>query len=202
MTHAVHRRIPAREEDYVLQLRSSKGINRDGAGEKLLQLLERMEPLQPVSYGNPGDGTTLRTSADDIKKNLNDGSNLHIVFKDTQSARKAVEIAKKMDTGLSVSLAGPLETIRSMAAEMGLRIDSVQIDLGTIGKKNFDAATEGILSLCGHMRVSENLIKEMREKVQSGEIDPETAARKIGKVCLCGCFNPHAAGKLLSQKKA
>ena len=33
---------------------------------------------------------------------------------------------------------------------------------------------------------------------KSGEIDPETAARTIGKVCLCGCFNTHAAAKLLS----
>jgi hypothetical protein len=85
-----------------------------------------------------------------------------------------------------------------MASEIGLNIDSVQIDLGTLGKKNFDSTTAGILSLCGHMRVSENLVKEMRAKVKSGDIDPETAARKIGKVCRCGCFNTHAASKLLS----
>ena len=199
MSHTVHRRIPDREEDYVLLLRSSKGINRDGAGKKLLKLLERMEPLQPVGYGSPGGGTTLRTSANDIKKSLNDNSNIHMVFKDAQSAGKAVEITKQMDTGLSATLVGPLDTIRSMAAEMGLRIDSAQIDLGTIGKKNFDVATEGILSLCGHMRVSENLIQEMRRQVKTGEIDSETAARKIGRVCLCGCFNTHAAGKLLSR---
>jgi len=199
MSHTVHRRVPDREDDYVLLLRSSKGINREGAGKKLLQLLERMEPLQPVGYGNPGKGTTLRTSVDEIKKNLDDSSNLHIVFKDTQSARKAVEIAKEMDSGLSATLAGPLDTIRSMAAEMGLKINSLQIDLGTIGKKSFDTATEGILSLCGHMRVSENLIREMRAKVKAGEIDAESAAREIGKVCLCGCFNTHAAGKLLSS---
>jgi len=200
MSHTVHRRIPDFEEDYVMMLRSSKGINRDGAGKKLLRLLERIEPLDPVSYGNPADGATLRVSPGHIKQNVNDGSNLHIVFKDTASARKAVEIAGEMDTGLSVSLTGPLGRIRSMAAEMGLRIDSIQIDLGTIGPKKFDPATEGVLSLCGHMRVSENLIKEMRKKVLSGEVEPETAARKIGRVCLCGCFNPHAAAKLLSQE--
>ena len=200
MTHAVHRRIPEIESDYVLMMRSSKGINRAGAGAKLLQFLERIEPLGPVNFGNPADGTLLRSSRDAIKKNINDGSNLHIVFKDSESARKAVEIARDMDTGLSVSLTGPLDRIRGMADEMGLRIDSFQIDLGTIGNTHFDDATEGILSLCGHMRVSENLIKEMREKVQAGEVDPETAAREIGKVCLCGCFNPNAAGKFLTAK--
>jgi hypothetical protein len=197
MTHAVHRRVPEKESDYVLMMRSSKGINRVGAGKKLLQFLERIEPLEPVNFGNPADGTMLRTDRDDIKKNINDDSNLHIVFKDTESARKAAEIAREMDTGLSVTLTGPLDRIRKMAVEMELRIDSIQIDLGTIGKTHFDGATENILSLCGHMRVSENLIKEMREKVKAVEMDPETAARKIGKVCLCGCFNPHAAGKLL-----
>ena len=199
MTHAVHRRVPEMETDYVLMMRSSKGINRAGAGAKLLEFLERIEPLGPVNFGNPADGTLLRTERDAIKKNINDGSNLHIVFKDSESARKAVEIAKDMDTGLSVSLTGPLDSIRGMAAEMGLRIDSYQIDLGTIGNTQFDEATEGILSLCGHMRVSENLIKEMREKVKGGEVDPETATREIGKVCLCGCFNPFAAGNLLKR---
>jgi len=200
MSHTVHRRIPDPEEDYVMMLRSSKGINREGAGKKLLELLERIKPLNPVSYGNPADGATLRVSPGQIEKNLNDGSNLHIVFKDTLSAKKAVEIVREMDTGLSVSLTGPLGRIRSMAAELGLRIVSIQLDLGTLGKTNFDTATEGVLSLCGHMRVSENLIKEMREKVRAGEIEPEAAARKIGRVCLCGCFNPHAAAKLLSQE--
>ena len=200
MSHTVHRRIPGHEEDYVMMLRSSKGINREGAGKKLLELLERIKPLNPVSYGNPADGATLRVSPGQIEKNLNDGSNLHIVFKDTAGAKKAVEIVREMDTGLSVSLTGPLGRIRSMAAELGLRIDSIQLDLGTLGKTNFDTATEGVLSLCGHMRVSENLIKEMREKVRAGEIEPEAAARKIGRVCLCGCFNPHAAAKLLSQE--
>lgn len=199
MSHTVHRRVPDKEEDYVLLLRSSKGVNRDGAGKKLLQLVERLEKLQPVGYGNPSGGTTLRTSAENVKKNLNDQSNIHMVFKDTPSARKAVEIAKEMNTGLSATLVGPLDTIRVMAAEMDLQIDSVQMDLGTIGQKPFDAATEGILSLCGHMRVSENLIRDMREKVKAGEIDAESAARKIGRVCLCGCFNTHVAGKLLRQ---
>ena len=197
MTHALHRKIPESGEDFVLMIRSSAGINRDGAGVKLLRLLEQIEPLGPVNFGNAADGNMLRMDRNDIKKNINDGSNLHIVFKDAKSVRKAVEIVKEMDTGLSVSLAGPLDFIRSMASQMNLNIDSIQIDLGTLGNKNFDSTTEGIMSLCGHMRVSENLIKEMREKVQTGEMDPETAARKIGKVCLCGCFNPHAAGKLL-----
>jgi len=198
MTHALHRKVPAIESDYVLMMRSSKGINRAGAGAKLLQFLERIEPLGPVNFGNPADGTLLRTDREVIKKNINDESNLHIVFKDGESARKAVEIAREMDAGLSVSLTGPLDSIRAMADKMDLRIDSIQINLGTIGKTPFDDATEGILSLCGHMRVSENLIREMREKVKAGEWDPEAAAREIGKVCLCGCFNPHAAGNLLT----
>ncbi|MEW6672951.1 MAG: hypothetical protein AB1427_14695 [Thermodesulfobacteriota bacterium] len=201
MTHALHRKVPDKETDYVLMMRSSKGINRAGAGAKLLRYLERIEPLGPVNYGNPADGTILRVDSGAIKKNITDESNLHIVFKDAESARKAVEIAREMDAGLSVTLTGPFERIRTLAEEMGLGIDSVQIDLGTIGKTPFDSVTEGILSLCGHMRVSKHLVREMRRKVQAGEVDPETAAREIGKVCLCGCFNPHAAGKLLGGQK-
>jgi len=199
MTHAVHRRVPEKESDYVMMMRSSKGINRDGAGEKLLKFLNRIEALDPVNFGNPADGTLLRTNPEEIRQNINDESNLHIVFQDTRSAAEAVKIATEMDLGLSVSLTGPLERIKTMAAENGLKIDSIQIDLGTIGESGLDSVTEGVLSLCGHMRVSRNLIAEMRSKVHSGEIEAEAAAREIGKLCLCGCFNPAAAVKLLKE---
>ena len=198
MTHALHRRVPDKEKDYILMMRSSKGINRSGAGAKLLKFLERIEPLNPVNFGNPSDGTLMRTDRDAIKKNLGDESNLHIVFQDRESARKAVEIAKEMDAGLSVSLTGPLDSIRAMVDDLGLKIDSIQIDLGTIGNTRISGASEGIISMCGHMRVSKNLFMDMRQKVQAGEVQAEEAAREIGKACLCGCFNPHVAGKLLT----
>jgi hypothetical protein len=49
------------------------------------------------------------------------------------------------------------------------------------------------------MRVSPNLIRHMLDKIEDGEIDAETAAVEIGKVCRCGCFNTTAAGNILSQ---
>ena len=72
MTHTIHRRLNDRDEDYVLLLRSKAGFNRDGSGKCLIQLLELMEPLGPVSYGNPVDGSTLRTDPEDIKNDIND----------------------------------------------------------------------------------------------------------------------------------
>ena len=199
MTHALHRKMCEHNDDYVIQVRSSPGFNRKGSGLKLISLIEKFMELDPVAFGNSTDGCTLRDRPDEVVNNINDGSNLHIVFKSEVAAREAVEIAKEMNTGLSVTIAGPLDRIRALAMDQGLKIDSVQIGLGTFGKAPMDEIQASLVTLCGHMRVSPSLIRHMVEKIKDGEIDPETAAGEIGKVCRCGCFNTAAAGNILSQ---
>lgn len=198
MTHTLHRKMSKGNDDYVLQFRSREGINREGAGPNLVMLLERLEALEPVSFGSPADGSTLRDSRGDVVENIRDGSSLHIVFADERSLRKAIEIVKEMDIGLSVTLSGPLNRIRRLASEFGFTPDSVQIGLGSIGSVPLDEETASIVTLCGHMRVSPRLVRHMAARVKAGEIDADKAAGQIGKVCRCGCFNTTAASKLLS----
>ena len=199
MTHALHRKMGERNDDYVIQVRSSPGFNRNGSGPQLINLLEEFMKLDPVAFGNPTDGCTLRDRPDEIIKKISDNSNIHVVFKSEVAARKAVKIAKEMNTGLSVTIAGPLDRIRDLAMDQGLKIDSVQIGLGTFGTAPMDEIQASLVTLCGHMRVSPNLIRHMAEKIKNGEIDAETAADEIGKVCRCGCFNTAAAGHLLRR---
>jgi len=184
-------------DDYVLQFRSREGVNREGAGSKLVMLLERLEALKPVSFGSPADGCTLREPRNDVVENLHDGSSLHIVFSDEENLRKALEIVKELDVGLSVTLAGPLHRIRRLTSELGFTPDSVQIGLGPYGSIPIEEKTASIVTLCGHMRVSPRLVRHMGNKIKAGEIDAEKAAEEIGKVCRCGCFNTAAASRIL-----
>lgn len=199
MTHTLHRMMGKGNDDYVLQFRSREGVNREGAGSKLMMLLERLEALKPVSFGSPADGCTLREPRNDVVENIHDNSSLHIVFADEESLRKALEIVKELDTGLSVTLAGPLHRIRRMAAELGFIPDSVQIGLGPYGSIPIEEKTASIVTLCGHMRVSPRLVRHMKDRITAGEIDAEKAAEEIGKVCRCGCFNTKAVCKILSS---
>ncbi len=198
MTHTLHRKRYNGIYDYVLQFRSSEGFNREGAGPKLVMLLERLEAMGPLAFGNPADGSTLREPRDEVFENLHDGSSLHIVFPDEETVREAVQVVKEMDTGLSVTLAGPLDQIRHLAFELGLNTDSVQIGLGSFGKISLDEKAASIVTLCGHMRVSPQLVRHMMDKIKAGEIESDAAAREIGKVCRCGCFNTLAARRILS----
>jgi hypothetical protein len=186
-------------DDYVLQFRSREGVNRDGAGAKLVMLLERLEALKPVSYGSPADGSTLRDSRSDVVENIRDASSLHIVFADEGSLRKALEIVKEMDIGLSVTLSGPLDRIRRLVSEFGFTPDSVQIGLGSFGSVPLEAETASIVTLCGHMRISPRLVRHMVDQIKAGKIGADKAAEEIGKVCRCGFFNANAASKILGS---
>lgn len=199
MTHTLHRTMCKGNDDYVLQVRSSEGFNRESAGSRVVMLLERLEALKPVAFGNPADGCTLRVPRDELVENIHDSSSLHIVFADEESIRKAVEIVKEMDIGLSVTLAGPLDRIRQLTSDLGLKTDSVQIGLGCFGPVPLDEKTASIATLCGHMRVSPKLIHHMMDKIKAGEIESDAAAREIGRVCRCGCFNTVAASRILSE---
>lgn len=199
MTHSLHRKVRESNDDYVMLVRSSVGLNHKGSGLNLVKLLEKLEKLSPVTFGNSADGCTLRDQRDVVVEKIHDGSNLHFVFKSEEAAREAVDIAKRMNTGLSVTLVGPLDRIRALASDQGLKIDSVQIGLGTFGSTPIDETRASLVSLCGHLRVSPNLIRDMTDKIEAGEIDPETAAVEIGKVCRCGCFNTAVASKILSK---
>ena len=124
MTHTIHRFVTPPSEDYVLNIRSSKEINRAGSGDKLREIVHRLEPLGMLSFGNPADGGTLRVSAAEILEKLHDGSNLHVVFGDRSRLVEALRILKEMDTGLSVALSCRSDEIADIAGTFGLKIDS------------------------------------------------------------------------------
>ena len=110
------------------------------------------------------------------------------------------EICRKIPVvilGSGPSCAAGIPGMRSLAEHL---LDKFRNDTSEDWRKISDDLRKNIDLETALNKTSpdENLIKEMRAKVKSGEIDAQTAANTIGKVCLCGCFNPHVAATLLS----
>ena len=47
--------------------------------------------------------------------------------------------------------------------------------------------------------ISFNLIMDLVEKVKSGKLTAEAAAKKMAKPCICGVFNPERAADILAE---
>ncbi len=199
MTHTIHRALSIRPDDFLLNILSSKGINREGSGDKIREIVRRLSPLGVMSFGNPDDGCTLRVPEKDVIRELHDGSNLHMVFGDEQKLKEAIGILKEMDTGLSIVLTGPTGTADSIIRELGLTVDSVHFGAGALNKPPMHPDVEAVVSLCGHMRVSPKLVERMSAGIAAGELDAAEAAAAIGRVCRCGCFNTAVAAQRLTR---
>ena len=199
MTHTIHRSLSIQPGDFVLNILSVKGINREGSGDKIREVVRRLSPLGVLSFGNPDDGCTLRVPAEDVLRKLHDGSNLHMVFGDEQKLKEAIGILREMDTGLSVVLTGPMGATDSIIRELGLKVDSVHFGAGILKKPPLHPDVQAVVSLCGHMRVSPTLVEQMSARIAAGEQDAAEAAAKIGRVCRCGCFNTAVAAQRVTR---
>ncbi len=197
----MHRVLPADTDDFVVHIRPTKDVNRQGAAKQLRTIVKALEPTNPVVLGNPGNGCTFRVPVEDILKQISDNSNLHVTYATAQDAYSAFRILQMLDTGLSVSVAGPLEEIFHMAADLDMSPDSVLLDLGTFGAApETEEYVSEIVSLCGHMRISPLLVRDVADRVLSGEATREEAASRIGRICRCGCFNTVAAAGILQDE--
>lgn len=200
MSHAMHRTISPNRDDFVIHVRSAKGVNRHGSGEKIKTIMKQLLPLGPVAFGNPGDGCTLRDPENSVLENFKDGSNLHVTFASMDSFKQALQLIQALDTGLSVCVAGPLDQLLDIARDQNLSPDSMLLDLGPLGAElNFNQTALDIVSLCGHMRVSPLMVDEVRRHVHNGEMTVKEASSLLGKPCRCGCFNSKAAGDLIEE---
>lgn len=200
MTHTIHRKCSNQDNDFLLILSSTPGVNSEGSGVKIVKLMEEILKLKPLSFGNPKDGSTLQMSSDEVVKRLKDGSRLHIVFECEKVVRKAIELIKDLDLGLSICLTGPQQKVEAICIDLGLTIDSVHFTLGILGESTITTTVEKVVSLCGHMRVSSYLVEDMIEKVRMKKHTPYEAARHIAKVCKCGAFNVNLAADIISKE--
>ena len=204
MTHSLHRTGSYMDQEIVFILTPSKGINSDGAEEKIKRFLDIIVSHQPVHFGDDRVGNRYTAGYDEIVGNLEGITNIHAVFNDLEKATSALKEMVKADLGLSVVVSGLFEQAKACCEAAGIHYHSIEHSLGIWGNKDRlpDEKTLEILTMCGHGLVSANLINVSADAVRKGEKTAQEAAEKMAELCLCGIFNTERAALILMELAA
>ena len=194
MTHTMHR-LSAAGDDFIIHVRPPKG-RKEGTGPVLGDLLERLCACHPVNAGSPAAGTLLTKPLDTLIRTWPDGAPLHVVFDTEENLLAAVRLLDEANTGFSVSVCAPLGTVMRLEGQGHVHTMGYQMDLTPEEEEDW---LSRLLSLCGHLRLSAGNARRLCEEIRQGKCSAEEAARELGRVCLCGCFNTTVAVRLLKE---
>lgn len=199
MTHSLHRTGSDLENEIVFILTPSKGINSEGAEDKIKKFLDIIVANGPVHYGDDRVGNQYTVGYDEIVEKLEGITNIHAVFNTLESAQHALKDLVAADLGLSVVVSGLFESAKACCRASGIEYHSIEHSLGIWGNKDRlpDDKTLEILTMCGHGLVSANLIQHMIDAVKAHEKTAYEAAEEMARLCLCGIFNTERAAAII-----
>ena len=203
MTHTLHR-IGTEENlsnDFVILVMAAKGINEEGAAEKMREALRIASRYHPVNMGDMKTGNIYAVKFDEIINKVQDTSIVHAVFTNLDIVTEAVKEIKEADLGISVVLSSTFALARGCTHKTGCTIHTVEHSLGIWG------ATEKlppndileITTMCGHGMIASNLVASLLERIKAGKISAHKASLELAKLCECGIFNPTRAEALLEK---
>ena len=207
MTHTLHREgdLQNLREDYVLICYPTRGINSEGSNEKFRQIWEVVSHYgnRLANFGNMDNGTSLKIRLDDMIRSKKHRV-VHAVFKDRETLKACLQEIKDRDFGMSVVVSGLYDEVEKICREIGLSPHTVNQSLGVHGKKENLPGKDvlEIITMCGHMMISKNLIAKMVKDIRKGKITPRDGAVEISKRCECGIVNTDKAENVLKKMAA
>jgi len=203
MTHSLHRRgsLESLEHDFVWQPYPAQNINDKNLSEKFSTIIDIVEDLESINWGDIKTGPKVAFNVDQIKNRLTQKSRIRGVFTEKTQVVEFLQRMKKLDTGLSLVISGITEEVLDACREVELKPHSINLSLGIWGKKDLLPSEEilEITTMCGHHMVSNNIVRQVAEKVKKALISPEEGGEKIASLCSCGIFNPERASMLLKK---
>ncbi len=202
MTHTLHRRgiKESLDKDYVFLCIAAKGINEDGADDKMREFLRINLRHNAVNIGDMRTGSKYDCSVEEIIDKVTSTSIVHGVFTDLDTVYKVLKDLKEADLGMSVVVSGPFSSVAEACNKAGVSPHSADYSAGIWGdtKKLPSEDVLEVCTMCGHAMVAPNLVKTFIEAIKMGEISAEEAGKELAKQCECGIFNPDRATELLS----
>lgn len=107
-------------------------------------------------------------------------------------------LARNREKGypISVVLSTLAEDGHGCCQEIGLREHSYLHSLGYFGNiQDMPSEAElAIATMCGHGLISIHRIRDLVERIRSGQINAAEAGEDVAKPCVCGVVNPARAG--------
>ena len=221
MTNTLHRFGPAEsfQDDYVVFAICSRGMNDQGAVEKLQKFLRMAIPFKPVNLGDARHGGCLRPSKamnpmahwnrdmtpdfEAVVNGLDVPTTAAAVFDSRVAAEDFVKAVKEADLGLSINISTSVDGAEQCCFAAGIPRHSIGYSLGFEGKTEKLPASQvlSLSTMCGHGMVSHSLAKKMIDWVKEGRRTPEEAVTYMARFCSCGVFNPSRAKRILEDAR-
>ncbi len=218
MTNTLHRYGSANsfDDDYIIFAVPCKGVNEQGAVEKLKTFLEICAKHDPVSIGNSELGSYRPSTK--LRPSVHWGRDLHpdhrgvveavhslrtvaAVFDARDKAESCLQEVIAADLGLSVNVSTSVEGAKEVAEACDIKRHSVEYSLGFDDPHDHlpNRRVLQLSTMCGHGMVSSALAAKMLDLVREDRRSPEEAAVTLARFCPCGAFNPIRAKRLLAE---
>lgn len=221
MTNTLHRfgAPETQQDDYIVFAMSSKGINDEGAAEKLQAFLRLAMKYAPVNMGHATKGGMYRPSADltplahwsraagadpaAVVNGIDEPSTVAAVFDSPAKVEALLKDLKAADLGISINISSLAEEANACCKRAGLTRHSIEYSLGFHGDLNQlpDRHVLELSTMCGHGMVSHNFARKMIDMVRENRRTPQQAAATMARFCTCGIFNVARAVRVLEQAR-
>jgi hypothetical protein len=182
---------------------AAKGINEEGAAEKLREFLNCASRLSPVNMGDMRTGNMFEMSLEDLRQSCTDTAIVHAVFTEIDAVGRLLQQLEAAELGVSVVVSGLFASVRACCRDLDMHppLHTVNQSLGVWGRTDLlpEPEIQQISTMCGHGMVSFGLIRDTVDKLRLGQLSIQQAASRLAKPCACGIFNPVRAEQLLSQ---
>ncbi len=207
MTHTLHRMGTVEElaHDFVVLAHAAKGINVDTAPPKYRRFLELAAKQDPVNMGGAHRNLLVLGSPVEVRNGVITGrGSVHAVFSNAEALTRFLHDLVIEQLGLSVVVSGRFDLVVECCRRVGLAPHTVEYSAGILGKTATlpDAGVLRITTMCGHAMISPALVQHFSQAAALGRVTPRQAAIEMGKLCLCGVFNPDHAEELIAALAA
>jgi hypothetical protein len=188
------------QDDFVILITPAIGVNAEGSGEKLRRILdilleEGVANIGDVEHGSSMSGLDPAT----LRTHLRDGKRIRACISNPARLTRILARVKREDAGLSITVSGLVDPVVRAAREVGLTPHSVNLSLGVRGRTEHLPSQQvlEITTMCGHHMVASRLVEDTLVQVRAGQLTPGAATKELGRLCVCGIFNPDRCTRLL-----
>jgi len=221
MTNTLHRfgAPETHRDDYIVFAISSKGINDEGAAEKLQTFLRLAMKYAPVNMGHATKGGMYRPSSnltplahwsrptgaepEAVVRGIDEPSTVAAVFDDAVKVEALLKDLKVADLGISINISSLADEANACCKRAGITRHSIEYSLGFHGDLNQlpDRHVLELSTMCGHGMLSHNFARKMIDLVRENRRTPQQAATTMARFCTCGIFNLARAIRVLEQAR-
>jgi hypothetical protein len=189
MTHTLHRTgsVESFQDDYIVTMLCSRGINDTGAIPKFRRFCEMALEHGAVKIGAPDCGNEYKQwDPNKLPDNISEKVKLlHAIFKDPDAVERFLHAVKRADFGLSVVVTGVFDKVAEITGRVGLERNSINRSLGFWGRTEKLPSPEilELNTMCGHGMVSVGLIQDVIQDTKAGSCAPEEGAERLWLPC-------------------